>query len=233
MKTLEQKKADLKKITEGLSNPHIPENVKPKMREVIAKLEKEIQEEEGTKKPVVEIDEPVVVEPKKPAKKKQVKRTTKKTTSKKKTAKKPVEKKPVEEKPIEKKPKKKVSEKVNERVSKIAEKKAKQRAKQKAENEKRVFSILKKIEADKGTLKKSDLMKLANEINDLRLPWVAKKDKENTSKKRLAVTRNNVLRWGLTPGRYDLIGIDCLKSAEPSVVAREITKAKIRDFFGL
>lgn len=58
-------------------------------------------------------------------------------------------------------------------------------------------------------------------------------DAKQTNRKVLAPTHNNLKRWLTNPGRYDLIGVDTLKDADPTVVARAVKRARFFNSFGL
>ena len=104
-------------------------------------------------------------------------------------------------------------------------------------NDQSLQSAIKKLYRIKEGEQKADvkeIMKLASVIHANRKKKARKADANKTSKNnRLAPTANNVLRWAMHPGRYDLIGIDCMKTASSNVVARSVKKAKVFGILGI
>ncbi|PHN00599.1 hypothetical protein [Flavilitoribacter nigricans] len=58
-------------------------------------------------------------------------------------------------------------------------------------------------------------------------------DVGSTSKRVLAPTLNNLLRWAQKPGYYDLVGIDIAGDAKPTVIARKVKRARIFNLLGI
>lgn len=58
-------------------------------------------------------------------------------------------------------------------------------------------------------------------------------DITSTNKRVLAPTLNNLLRWAQKPGRYDLIGVDITSGVQPTVLAKQVKKARILNLLGL
>lgn len=55
----------------------------------------------------------------------------------------------------------------------------------------------------------------------------------STNKRVLAPNLNNLLRWAQKPGRYDLVGVDIAGSTKPTILAREVKRARILNLLGI
>jgi hypothetical protein len=57
-------------------------------------------------------------------------------------------------------------------------------------------------------------------------------DKNIAHKRILAPTKNNLIRWMMQPGHYDMMGVDIKGDVEPNTIARDIRKTKIWNLLG-
>lgn len=77
-------------------------------------------------------------------------------------------------------------------------------------------------------LTKAEIIQLARKIRpEIQSVRGIMLDDANQNSKVLEPTWNNFLAWANDPGKYDLIGVDSYKGAEPSVVARKVKKIRI------
>lgn len=97
-----------------------------------------------------------------------------------------------------------------------------------------VRSKLDRARKDKVKISEAEIIQLGIMIRPLVQSYQgALIDILSTNKRVLAPTLNNLLRWAQKPGRYDLIGVDIASGVQPTVLAKQVKKARILNLLGL